>query len=150
MIIHLRTLLQTMVHLWTRFKKWSILISSYLSSGRHDRAVPRYTSDSHREEDVSTTMYRETLQVVPVENRITEPETSKGGNLSKINKICDAFLEVLQSRGPAHIQNVITAHVCKSPPDLDAGLIEISKIRRKSSMWCSAHGCFSPWRVRSL
>ena len=88
---------------------------------------------------MSTIMYRETLKVVPIENHITEPETSKGGNLSKVNRICDAFLEVLQTRGPTHIQNVITAHVCKIPPDLDAGLIEISKIRRKSSMWYPAH-----------
>ena len=82
---------------------------------------------------MSRTMYRETLKVAPAEKSIAEPEALKEGNLSKVSRICDAFLQVLESRGSGHIQNIITAHVCKSPPDLDAGLAEIAKIRSRLS-----------------
>ena len=78
---------------------------------------------------MSKTMYKETLKAASTENFLLEPEPSSSGELSKVNRICDAFLQALKSRGSAHIQNVITAHVCKAPPDLDAGLVEIAKIR---------------------
>jgi elongator complex protein 1 len=78
-------------------------------------------------------MYKETLNAPklglhgdsPSENQqtLSEPQGSK------INRICDAFLEVLQNRTSTHLQNIITAHVCKSPPDLDAGLSLIAKLR---------------------
>lgn len=77
-------------------------------------------------------MYRETLKVLPAEKHPNELEAPKGSNQSKVNRICDAFLKVLESRGSAHIQNIITSYVCKVPPDLDAGLAEIGKIRSRS------------------
>lgn len=95
-----------------------------------------------REEDVSKTMYRETLKIVPAEQHLVEPEASKGGNLSKVNRICDAFLKVLEGRGSAHIQNIITSHVCKVPPDLDAGLAEIGRIRSRSFLCLLAMAAF--------
>lgn len=48
---------------------------------------------------------------------------------SKVNRICDAFLDVLKQRPSTNLQNLITAHVCKVPPDLDAGLKEIARLR---------------------
>lgn len=48
---------------------------------------------------------------------------------SKVDTICNAILQTLCGQKSSRFQNVITAHVCKSPPDLDAGLIEIAKIR---------------------
>ena len=48
---------------------------------------------------------------------------------SKVNRICDAFLQVLQQRQSQGLQNIISAHVCKVLPDLDAGLMEIAKLR---------------------
>jgi elongator complex protein 1 len=98
-----------------------------------------------REEDVSKTMYRETLKVVPAEKHLYEPEASKGSNRSKVNRICDAFLEVLESRGSGYIQNIITSHVCKAPPDLDAGLAEIGKIRSRSSLCYTVHELSLPF-----
>jgi elongator complex protein 1 len=40
-------------------------------------------------------------------------------------------LDVLRNRTSTHLQNIITAHVCKSPPDLDAGLSLIAKLREE-------------------
>ena len=82
----------------------------------------------YREEDVSKTMYRETL------NNATEVSEQHQANSfdiqnSKVNRICDAFLHSLTSLITTHFQNVITAHVCKSPPDLDAGLSQIAGLR---------------------
>ena len=81
-----------------------------------------------REEDVSKTMYIETLRSavdVPEQQSL---DTSHG-KVFKINRICDAFLEALKGRTSSHFQNVITAHVCKSPPDLNAGLNQIAGLK---------------------
>lgn len=51
----------------------------------------------------------------------------------KVNNICQAFLEVLQKRGNYHLQNVITAHVCKIPADLEAGLRVVAQYSSKSN-----------------
>jgi elongator complex protein 1 len=78
-----------------------------------------------REEDVSKTMYRETLRDANVNDN-----TPYGvGSSSKVNRICDGFLEALQARVATNLQNIITAHVCKSPPDLEAGLSVVAKLR---------------------
>lgn len=84
-----------------------------------------------REEDVSKTMYKETLSKIS-SPRIVEEQASvlkSGSETSKVNLICNTFLEALHERTSTHLQNIITAHVCKNPPDLDAGLTEISKLR---------------------
>lgn len=88
-----------------------------------------------RDDDVAETMYKETLNAPklglhgdgPSESQqtLTEPPSSK------INRVCDAFLDVLRNRTSTHLQNIITAHVCKSPPDLDAGLTLIAKLREE-------------------
>ena len=97
-----------------------------------------------REEDVSKTMYKETLP------RDRSPQDSPGmetseAESSKVNRICDAFLDALKSRTSTHFQNVVTAHVCKVPPDLDAGLTQIAGLRSKKSDLVDAaieHICF--------
>ena len=97
-----------------------------------------------REEDVSKTMYKETL---PGGQRGPDPpsvETLEAEN-SKVNRICDAFLDALKSRTSIHFQNMVTAHVCKVPPDLDAGLTQIASLRSKNSDLVDAaieHICF--------
>lgn len=77
---------------------------------------------------MSKTMYRETLGNHADGAEIQSLGTSDN-KASKVNRICDAFLNALKSRTSTHFQNVITAHVCKSPPDLDAGLNEIAGLR---------------------
>ncbi|KAI9828566.1 MAG: hypothetical protein M1819_006558 [Sarea resinae] len=91
-----------------------------------------------REEDVSVSMYKETLQkddnamngqAINGVNGASTAKLAATSSTSKINKICDAFLEVLQNRASTNLQNIITAHVCKSPPDLNAGLLVAAKLR---------------------
>ncbi|RPA90649.1 IkappaB kinase complex, IKAP component [Choiromyces venosus 120613-1] len=85
-----------------------------------------------REEDVSRTMYRETLQSTGApepSNQIDTPNRLK----SKVNTICDAFLNVLlPKRLSSNLQNIITAYVCKTPPDHDAALLLIGDLREKN------------------
>lgn len=113
------------------------------------------------EDDVSTTMYRDTL--APTEKahidghgvatangvatkavngipnslprsmvngaaHVTSPESD-----SKMNRICDAFLAAMQQDQQARLQNIVTAHVCKNPPDLEAGVRLVSKLRKQAS-----------------
>ena len=94
-----------------------------------------------REEDVSKTMYKETL---PGGQDPPGLETSEA-RISKVNRICDAFLDTLKSRTSTHVQNIVTAHVCKIPPDLDAGLSHIAGLRKKDTDLGDAaieHICF--------
>lgn len=97
-----------------------------------------------REEDVSKTMYKETLpggespQDTP---GVESPEA----HISKVNRICNAFLHALKNRTSTHFQNVVTAHVCKTPADLDAGLTQIAGLRNKNPDLIDAaieHICF--------
>ncbi|KAJ9642548.1 putative elongator complex protein 1 [Coniosporium tulheliwenetii] len=106
-----------------------------------------------REEDVSQTMYKETLK-----SRADQPTLTNGVNgvngvkkivapdpTSKVNRICDAFLQVLQGRTATHLQNIITANVCKSPPDLDAGLEVVGKLQEQKddlAETAAEHICF--------
>ncbi|KAL8694552.1 MAG: hypothetical protein Q9218_000808 [Villophora microphyllina] len=82
---------------------------------------------SLREEDVSKTIYQETLRAEDLRQH-GSTDIREG----KVNRICDAFLEALYTR-KANVKNLITAQVCRSPPDLDAGLMEIVHLRDKGS-----------------
>jgi elongator complex protein 1 len=82
------------------------------------------------EEDVSKTIYRDTIKLSEEENGTRLPPQNVDilpPGTSKVNRICDAFLEVLH--GEDHLQSIVTAHVCKNPPDLSAGLALISDLR---------------------
>lgn len=83
---------------------------------------------STSDEDVSQTLYKDTLQKKPEEAAAASIPT-KG---SKVNRICDAFLVILEKRLDTNLHNLITAHVCKSPPALEAGLQLAARLRRKS------------------
>ena len=50
----------------------------------------------------------------------------------KVNRICDAFIHTLKSTTNTNLQNLVTAHVCKSPPDLDDGLRLVAGLRGMS------------------
>lgn len=83
-------------------------------------------------------MYKQTL---PILNSDTEgftktipPSSSNRGAISsgvqsKVNSICNAFLAVLAAYMPSHLQNIITAHVCKVPPNLEDGLSVVARLR---------------------
>lgn len=86
--------------------------------------------NSPSEEDVSQTLYKDTLQK-KAEEAATASLPVKG---SKVNRICDAFLATLEKRLDTNLHNLITAHVCKSPPALEAGLQLVARLRGKSRM----------------
>lgn len=76
---------------------------------------------SLREEDVTQAVYKDTR---PTKSQAASASavTMTVGSSSKVNSICDAVLKTLQTRKNANLQNIITAHVCKSPPALDDAL----------------------------
>ncbi|KAI9680544.1 MAG: hypothetical protein M1817_003984 [Caeruleum heppii] len=95
-----------------------------------------------REEDVAQTMYRETLPATERRdqmqdgidtNETTQTSSAAVQNVSKVDRICDALLGVLGTRLPSHLQNMITAHVCKIPPNLEEGLTLIGRLRQDDS-----------------
>lgn len=56
----------------------------------------------------------------------SKPAQANNDGASKVNRICDAMLEVLKHRTNTNLQNIITANVCKSPPALDDGLLVVA------------------------
>lgn len=105
-----------------------------------------------READTAQTIYKETRS--EEESRVPNGYTHSNGKpsreavlsaRSKVNAICDAFLRVLSSRLDTNLQNIITAHVCKSPPDLEGGLKIIAQLRIESNELAeraAEHICF--------
>ncbi|PIA93713.1 Elongator complex protein 1 [Cercospora beticola] len=88
------------------------------------------------EEDVSQTIYKETLKSQGSSsgmNGLTNGNItqSTGSTTSKVNKVCDAFLKALSNQEQTYLQSIITAHVCKDPPDLPAGLALVSTLRKE-------------------
>ncbi|KAJ9607838.1 putative elongator complex protein 1 [Cladophialophora chaetospira] len=80
-----------------------------------------------KDEDVTKTLYRDTTLSTNTQSQ--EPPKLPPG--SKVNKIADAFLSTLTSKPSSqYIQTIITAHVCKRPPDLPSALFLISSLLR--------------------
>jgi elongator complex protein 1 len=76
-------------------------------------------------------MYKETLKAKEV---VDKSVLSQKQIDTKVNHICDAFLAVLEQPRykDEHLQNIITAHVSKVPPALDAGLEMIGRLQGES------------------
>jgi elongator complex protein 1 len=66
-------------------------------------------------------MYKETLKS---KDLATKSKLSQEQVENKVNRISDAFLAVLEQPQykEEHLQNIITSHVSKVPPALEAGL----------------------------
>jgi elongator complex protein 1 len=73
-------------------------------------------------------MYKETLASKDLVNK---PKVLQLQIDSKVNRICDAFLAVLERPRyrDEHLQNIITSHVSKVPPALEAGLEMIGRLQ---------------------
>ncbi|KAL8766477.1 MAG: hypothetical protein Q9209_006771 [Squamulea sp. 1 TL-2023] len=100
-------------------------VDTFIDQIRKTEHIDLFLS-SLKEEDVSRTMYRETLRADE------RPDTDTTGvRAGKVNRICNTFLGALSGR-KGNVKNMITAQVCKNPPDLDAGLMEIIQLREKS------------------
>jgi elongator complex protein 1 len=128
----------------------SLFIEQIKSISRIDSFLSKLS-----EEDVSKTLYKDTLakRAMPDSsaNRSTFPSSpvangaSSHGSEGKVNRICNAFLSVLTPRMSEHLQNVITAHVCKCPPDLVSALEVVGSLRRtdaNSAEDAVSHLCF--------
>lgn len=77
-------------------------------------------------------MYRETLKS---KDQSMKSQQAPKAIESKVNRICDAFLAVLEQPQlkEEHMQNIITAHVCKVPADLESGLEMIGRLQSRCS-----------------
>ncbi|KAM0473408.1 hypothetical protein ACHAPX_008155 [Trichoderma viride] len=103
---------------------------------------------SLREEDVTQTMYQDTkrskshfhsISAVPETLPATKPQGSK------VNAICDAVLKGLQPLKATHLQNIISAHVCKVPPAMDDGLTLVAELMQEDEKLAEKaveHICF--------
>lgn len=89
------------------------------------------------EENVAETLYKETLRsTLGIEahvNGVDAPVQPPPAAASKISAICDAFISVLEKDRARHLQSIVTAHVCKNPPDLEAGLQLVSELRKQGN-----------------
>lgn len=85
------------------------------------------------EEDVSQTLYKDTLKALNVEVAPQSALAMTAKKDNKVNRICDGFLVALEKRSDTNLHNLITAHVCKLPPDLEAGLRLVARLRGSSS-----------------
>ncbi|KAG8527950.1 uncharacterized protein KY384_006866 [Bacidia gigantensis] len=103
-----------------------------------------------REEDVTETMYKETLKSSDGKTQhISEQDIKTIYNSqtmdSKVNQICRAFLQAFRSRSFKYLQSTVTAYACMSPPDLSAALLHIANLRKSNSDRTDAmieHICF--------
>lgn len=102
---------------------------------------------SLREEDVTQTMYKDTkrAKTQPYSFNVPEMQPSQKPQGSKVNAICDAVLKALQPRKETHLQNIISAHVCKIPPALDDGLTLVAELMQEDEKLAEKaveHICF--------
>ncbi|KAJ3474854.1 hypothetical protein NLG97_g9667 [Lecanicillium saksenae] len=89
---------------------------------------------SLKEEDVTQTMYQDTKKYkFPLDAISSEVEATLAAKAfdGKVNTVCDALLKGLQPRKSTNLQNIITAHVCKSPPALDDGLLLVYELMQE-------------------
>lgn len=88
-------------------------------------------ANENSNEDVSETMYKETLKVKEL---VEKSKLSQDKIDTKVNRVCDAFLSVLEQPQykDIHLQNIITSHVCKVPPALKTGLEMIGRLQGSS------------------
>lgn len=78
-------------------------------------------------------MYKETLpQSSSAAPNHTSPPLASPESSSidgKVNRICQAFIKVLQSKMDTNLKNVITAQVCQVPPNIEAALAVVRDLR---------------------
>ena len=83
------------------------------------------TADILRAEDVSQTLYKDTSAGQTREGQ-TKQELE-----TKVNTICQNFIDVLNPFVKERLQNLVTAHASKHPPDLESALLLVGSLRGK-------------------
>jgi elongator complex protein 1 len=102
-----------------------------------------------KEEDVEASRSLK-VELLPEESMTTAkpgtlPDASVAVQSGKVNRICDAFLSALESKASTNLQNIVTAHVCKRPPDFNTALQLVADLRQKDTDQAEAaieHLCF--------
>ena len=123
--------------------KIELFISQLKKPGRIDEFLSKL-----KDEDVSRTLYRDSLDAEGTALNGIQIQTSAqsmSSALDKVNRICTAFLSVLSADPAKYLQSILTAHVCKRPPDLISALQLISELRQKSTSDADdavSHLCF--------
>ncbi|KAK9328363.1 IKI3 family-domain-containing protein [Lipomyces starkeyi] len=87
-------------------------------------------------EDVTKTIYKETLPSASINSTLSGLSLQEGisskvspDGKTKVNRICDALLEVLlKYYSQTHTQSIITAYLCKDPADIESALILIANL----------------------
>lgn len=128
-------------------KQFHTNIDKFIDQLKKPGTIDEFTSKL-KEEDVTKTLYKDTSVTDTTESALAPPEISKsstGTAANKINSICAALITALTPRGPAYLQNVITARVCTRPPDLEAALTLISNLHKddeEEADLAVSHLCF--------
>lgn len=96
---------------------------------------------------MAQTMYKETAKRANggVPRDVVLTGESRFDVNTKVNRICDAFLQVLEKRTETNLQNIVTANVCKTPPDLEGGLRIVAKLKEQDTSLAeraAEHICF--------
>ena len=121
-------------------------VSKFIDDLKKPARVDEFTSKL-KDEDVTETLYRDTLKPLTEgaqangSSKISSTQREHG----KVNRICDALINTLDSRSSAYLQNIITAHTCKRPPDLNSALTLVSTLRQTSATEADlavSHLCF--------
>ena len=99
-----------------------------------------------KDDDVETSRSLK-VEVLPEEDARPSslPEASGTMQSGKVNRICDGFISALESKGATYLQNILTAHVCKRPPDFNTALQLVTDLRPKNTEQAEAaveHLCF--------
>ncbi|KXJ96912.1 IKI3 family-domain-containing protein [Microdochium bolleyi] len=103
---------------------------------------------SLRNEDVTQSMYRDTKPGVASSGPAIPSSTSVDAESRKVNQVCNAVLEYLNSRKTLDngtLQNIITANVCKDPPAYESGLLVVAKLMQEDEKLAEKaveHICF--------
>lgn len=84
-----------------------------------------------RDEDVTITMYPEIQS-----RQVPEAQPRPTGEVpGKVNRVCNAFIDYLRKERMAfNIQSIVTAYVCKTPPDAQSALELISTLKGNTSL----------------
>ena len=106
------------------------MISSFRLYGKFDILQSCSVLIRSREEDVTQTMYKDTKRSNNNFANVPQPSTTST-SISKVNTVCDALLKDLAPRKSTHLQNIISAHVCKNPPALDDGLTLVAELMQE-------------------
>ena len=124
---------------------WSASIDKFIEQlkkpGRVDEFIQKL-----KEEDVTKTLYRDTERPteLPV-NGTSPPAVTTAPRTNKVNSICKNLISALAKKDATYLPNIITAHVCKRPPDINSALTLVSSLRQTSPDEVDlvvAHLCF--------